>query len=77
MAEREDHGNDLPKRVTGPQHHAAGVPAVATAMNHALTQMGAVRTFKTLTELNQKDGFDCPGSRRVCNSQRRAARGSL
>jgi molybdopterin-dependent oxidoreductase alpha subunit len=61
MSKQEDHGNDLPKRVTRPQHHAAGVPAVANAMRHALTQMGAGRTYKTLTELNQREGFDCPG----------------
>ncbi len=30
-------------------------------MRHALTQMGPARTYKTLTELNQRDGFDCPG----------------
>jgi molybdopterin-dependent oxidoreductase alpha subunit len=61
MSEHEDHGDDLPRRVTGPQHHAAGVPAVANAMRHALTQMGPARTYKTLTELNQHEGFDCPG----------------
>jgi molybdopterin-dependent oxidoreductase alpha subunit len=61
MSKHDDHGDDLPKRVTGPQHHAAGVPAVANAMRHALTQMGPTRTYKTLTELNQKEGFDCPG----------------
>jgi molybdopterin-dependent oxidoreductase alpha subunit len=59
---KEDHGNDLPRRTTGkPQHHAAGFPAVANAMRHALTQMGAKRTLKTLTKLNQHQGFDCPG----------------
>jgi molybdopterin-dependent oxidoreductase alpha subunit len=61
MSKQDDHGDDLPKRVTGPQHHAAGAPAVAHAMRHALTQMGPARSYKTLTELNQKDGFDCPG----------------
>ena len=61
MSRQEDHGDDLPRRVTGPQHHAAGLPAVASAMRHALTQMGPARTYKTLTELNQREGFDCPG----------------
>ncbi len=61
MSKQDDHGDDLPQRVTGPQHHAAGVPAVANAMRHALTQMGPARTFKTLTALNQAEGFDCPG----------------
>jgi len=61
MSKQDDHGDDLPKRVTGPQHHAAGAPAVANAMRLALSQMGPARTYRTLTELNQKDGFDCPG----------------
>jgi molybdopterin-dependent oxidoreductase alpha subunit len=61
MSQPEDHGEDLPRRITAPQHHAAGIPAVANAMRHALTQMGPARTYKTLTELNQREGFDCPG----------------
>jgi formate dehydrogenase major subunit len=61
MSKHDDHGNDLPSRVTGPQQHAAGLPAVAQAMRLALTQMGPTRAYKTLTELNQRDGFDCPG----------------
>jgi len=61
MSRQEDHGDDLPRRVTSPQHHAAGVPAVASAMRHALTQMGPVRAERALAELNQRDGFDCPG----------------
>ena len=57
----EDHGNDLPRRISKPQHHAAGLPAVANAMRLALTQAGPGRTLKTLTQLNQHHGFDCPG----------------
>ena len=62
MSRQDDHGDDLPKRVTGPQHHAAGVPAVANAMRYALTQMGPARSYKTLTELNQKEGSTVPGA---------------
>lgn len=40
---------------------AAGVPAVAVALKRGLEQMGPVRTARTLLELNQRDGFDCPG----------------
>ena len=61
MSRHKDHGDDLPKRVTGPQHHAAGMPAVANAMRFALTEMGPTRTYKVLHEINQRDGFDCPG----------------
>src|SRR5579875_3411620 len=61
MSKQDDPGENLPKRVSGPQHHAAGAPAVTSAMRQALTQMGPVRTLLTLTSANQLDGFDCPG----------------
>lgn len=61
MSSKDDHGDDLPRSVSGPQQHAAGAPAVASAMRHALTQMGPARTLKTLRRLNQVEGFDCPG----------------
>ncbi|NDZ93229.1 FdhF/YdeP family oxidoreductase [Streptomyces sp. SID6673] len=41
--------------------YAAGVPAVAVALARGLEQMGPLRTARTLTKLNQRDGFDCPG----------------
>ena len=40
---------------------AAGVPGVTRALSMSVTQMGVVRTGRTLLRLNQKDGFDCPG----------------
>ncbi|WP_300678794.1 FdhF/YdeP family oxidoreductase [Nocardioides sp.] len=46
-------------RITEPADHAAGVKAVAVAMGRALHEMGPARTAKTLTKLNQVDGFDC------------------
>jgi formate dehydrogenase major subunit len=61
MSKQSDHGDDLPRRVSGPQQHAAGAPAVAEAMRQALTQMGPARTYRALSELNQREGFDCPG----------------
>ena len=46
----------------GPRkHYAAGVPAVAVAMKRSLEAMGVSRTARTLTRLNQVDGFDCQG----------------
>jgi molybdopterin-dependent oxidoreductase alpha subunit len=44
-----------------PDTSAAGIPAVISALRHGVTQMGAVRTARTLLHLNQPDGFDCPG----------------
>lgn len=47
------------------RHHrrraAAGVEAVAVAMNRAAGQMGPLRSVNTLRRLNQADGFDCMG----------------
>lgn len=37
-----------------------GIPGVAHAMEHALREMGPVRTAETLLKLNQTNGFDCP-----------------
>jgi molybdopterin-dependent oxidoreductase alpha subunit len=40
---------------------AAGVKAVMVSMQRGLEQMGPVRTAATLSRLNQRHGFDCPG----------------
>ncbi|PPI92179.1 FdhF/YdeP family oxidoreductase [Nocardia nova] len=47
--------------VTPPKEQAAGVTAVAVALDRAVEQMGIVRTARTLTRVNQRHGFDCPG----------------
>ena len=44
-----------------PGQSAAGVPAVLVALTRSLSQMGLRRTVQTLTKVNQRDGFDCPG----------------
>ena len=56
MAPREAITVHKPKTV------AAGVPAVLVSLRRSLTQMGAVRTVRTLAKVNQRDGFDCPRS---------------
>jgi molybdopterin-dependent oxidoreductase alpha subunit len=38
---------------------AGGIPAILSTIKHAYNQMGVVRTVKTLSRVNQKDGFDC------------------
>ena len=40
---------------------AAGLPAVASSMRHVFGEMGLARGFNALLQLNQKEGFDCPG----------------
>ena len=62
MGRAPEHGIDeTGLRADGPEHTSAGLPAVGHAMQIALTQMGPVRTARTLARLNQKHGFDCPG----------------
>ena len=40
---------------------AAGIPAATSSLFHGLRKMGAIKTVKTLTTVNQPAGFDCPG----------------
>lgn len=47
--------------VTPPKEQAAGVRAVAVALQRAVADMGVARTARTLTRVNQVHGFDCPG----------------
>ncbi|MFE4668641.1 FdhF/YdeP family oxidoreductase [Streptomyces sp. NPDC056716] len=57
---KADPVQDAPQ-VAGPQHAAAGLPAIAHTLRMAQQQMGVRRTALTLLRVNQKDGFDCPG----------------
>ena len=55
-----DPAQDIPE-VTGPKHAAAGLPAIGHTLRIAQQQMGVRRTAQTLLQVNQKNGFDCPG----------------
>ena len=48
-------------RVSAPKTQAAGIPAVLVSLRRGLAEMGAARTAETLSQINQRDGFDCPG----------------
>jgi molybdopterin-dependent oxidoreductase alpha subunit len=72
-AQQESHAEDALKRRAQPPEDftgielegvaevAGGIPAIVSTARHAWREMGAVRSLKTLAQLNQKDGFDCPG----------------
>lgn len=47
--------------LSAPKEWAAGVPAVISAFKNTLEKVGLVEGAKLLTQLNQVDGFDCPG----------------
>ena len=40
---------------------AGGIPAIVSALKHALGEAGALRGARLLLDLNQVQGFDCPG----------------
>ncbi|MBL8207956.1 MAG: FdhF/YdeP family oxidoreductase [Blastocatellia bacterium] len=42
-----------------PSESAGGIPAVISSLKHAFGEMGVVRSFSTLNQMNQKGGFDC------------------
>ncbi len=48
-------------KVTEPSEYAAGVPAIKVALEHVNKESGLFRSLKTLSRMNQKEGFDCPG----------------
>ncbi|MFE7835142.1 FdhF/YdeP family oxidoreductase [Streptomyces sp. NPDC057474] len=56
---RRADGPEPELRVSPPARHAVGVKGVAVAMKHAVSEMGVSRTARTLSRVNQADGFDC------------------
>ncbi len=51
--------DDEPKIAKRP-HIAGGVTAIIETAKFGIGQMGTARSLKTLLNVNQKDGFDCP-----------------
>jgi molybdopterin-dependent oxidoreductase alpha subunit len=45
--------------VSAPAQAAAGMKGVLASFSHAYHEMGVARSLRTLTALNQQDGFDC------------------
>lgn len=56
-ADFDEHATTVGDRRT----EAAGVRAVLVALRRTVAEMGVVRTAQTLAQVNQRDGFDCPG----------------
>nr|WP_299074639.1 FdhF/YdeP family oxidoreductase [uncultured Allomuricauda sp.] len=48
-------------KITEPSDYAAGVPGIKAALEHVSKEAGLFRSLRTLSQMNQKDGFDCPG----------------
>ena len=58
-ARAEQNIDDSGLRVTKPRTHATGWPAIGHSLQIGEEQMGAVRTGRTLLEINQVHGYDC------------------
>ena len=55
-----------PKKLTGIElekipSSAAGIPAIKSAITHIKNEVGLKKGIGLLANLNQKNGFDCPG----------------
>jgi molybdopterin-dependent oxidoreductase alpha subunit len=53
--------NDTDIHISNQKKDAAGLKAVINAYKHAATKVGPIDGGKLLIEVNQIDGFDCPG----------------
>ncbi len=66
MFEREKALHSPPVTLTGlklgkVQEIAAGMPAVTSSFKHVKAEIGLFEGLKVLQQVNQRDGFDCPG----------------
>ena len=50
-----------PFKVKSPKKKAAGLPAIISTFKQAQEETGVFRGLKILGQVNQQDGFDCPG----------------
>ncbi len=48
-------------KVDEPSDYAAGVPGIKAALEHVNKESGLFKSLSVLSEMNQKEGFDCPG----------------
>jgi molybdopterin-dependent oxidoreductase alpha subunit len=48
-------------KISSPKEWAAGLPAVASAYKNVSAKVGPIKGTRLLSQLNQLDGFDCPG----------------
>jgi molybdopterin-dependent oxidoreductase alpha subunit len=58
-AQPPDDTSDI--RINSAKDVAVGIPSVMTTMKRTFQEMGVFRTLGILQEVNQQDGFDCPG----------------
>ena len=47
--------------IGSPSAFAAGIPAVVQSLRYAAKNLGLAKGARLLKQLNQTDGYDCPG----------------
>lgn len=47
--------------ISQPKDWAAGIPSVVSAYKNVSAKVGPIKGSRLLSQLNQKEGFDCPG----------------
>src|SRR6185437_6534276 len=60
MATTDEPATPRELRVEPPKKSSVGIPGITQTVHYALEEMGPQRSLRTLTALNQADGFDCP-----------------
>ncbi len=48
-------------KISGPKREAGGIAAIVSAARHIFSEAGVVEGTRTLLQVNQFDGYDCPG----------------
>jgi molybdopterin-dependent oxidoreductase alpha subunit len=60
-SKHEKYSDDQRIAITEPKDWAAGIPSVLSAYKNVSTKVGPIKGTKLLAQLNQIEGFDCPG----------------
>ena len=48
-------------KISSPKLNAGGLSSVVSSLKFTLSELGPLRSFSELKNINQKNGFDCPG----------------
>jgi molybdopterin-dependent oxidoreductase alpha subunit len=58
---KPEHDGGVNVQISKPKRSATGVPAIISSVSRSLRELGPVDAIRTLSVINQTEGFDCPG----------------
>jgi molybdopterin-dependent oxidoreductase alpha subunit len=58
---KQEHDGGVNVQIKKPKRSATGLPAIVSSVSRSLRELGPVDAARTLTVINQTEGFDCPG----------------